>query len=208
MEDERSKRFFQDQTDDKQSKGSLSALLKKWKIGRWQAIVLAAGLVGLLLLSLTSLPGSGGGKSGGGTNNAAQESIRVDLTAYEQQLEARLCSIVGAIAGAGEAKVMLTLDSGSEPIYATQGDTNSEYAANGESVEESLSANKEYVIIGSGSGEQGLVLKMVEPQVRGVAVICQGGDDILVKQAIVEAVTAVLGIGSNKVSVAKMGAAN
>jgi stage III sporulation protein AG len=41
-----------------------------------------------------------------------------------------------------------------------------------------------------------------------VAVICQGGDDLLVRQAIVEAVTAVLGVGSNKVSVARMGTAN
>ena len=189
---------------DKEDKG-LSALLRKWKIGRWQAIVLAAGLVGLILLCITSLPT--GGKSAAGTKNPAQESIRVDLTAYEQQLEERLCAIIGAIAGAGETRVMLTLDCGSEPIYATQGKNDSKHNYSDSGTEESLSANKEYVIIGSGAGEQGLVLKMVEPQVRGVAVICRGGDDLIVRQAIVEAVTAVLGVGSNKVSVARMGAA-
>jgi len=189
---------------DKEDKG-LSALLRKWKIGRWQAIVLAAGLVGLILLCITSLPT--GGKSAAGTKNPAQESIRVDLTAYEQQLEERLCAIIGAIAGAGETRVMLTLDCGSEPIYATQGKNDSKHNYSDSGTEESLSANKEYVIIGSGAGEQGLVLKMVEPQVRGVAVICRGGDDLIVRQAIVEAVTAVLGVGSNKVSVAKLGAA-
>ena len=186
--------------------GALSALLKKWKIGRWQAIVLAAGLVGLVLLCITSLPT--GGKSAEGGINPAQESIRIDLTAYEQQLEERLCGIIGSIAGAGETRVMLTLACGSEPIYAVQGKTDSKYSNSDSSSEESLSANKEYVIIGSGAGEQGLVLKMLEPQVRGVAVICRGGDDLIVRQAIVEAVTAVLGIGSNKVSVAKMGGAN
>ena len=185
--------------------GGLSALLRKWKIGRWQAIVLAAGLIGLLLLCLTSLPA--GKKNAAGAQNPAQESIRVDLTAYEQQLEERLCAIIGAIAGAGETRVMLTLDCGSEPIYATQGKSDSKYNYSDGGTEESLSANKEYVIIGSGAGEQGLVLKMVEPQVRGVAVICRGGDDLIVRQAIVEAVTAVLGVGSNKVSVAKLGAA-
>jgi stage III sporulation protein AG len=183
----------------------ISALLRKWKIGRWQAIVLAAGLIGLLLLCVTSLPGVS--KSASSGSNPAQESVRVDLTAYEQQLERRLCEIVSAIAGAGEARVMLTLDCGSEPIYATQGKTDSKHNYSDNSSEESLSANKEYVLIGSGAGEQGLVLKMVEPQVRGVAVICQGGDDLIVRQAIVEAVTAVLGVGSNKVSVARLGAA-
>jgi len=183
--------------------GNLGALLRKWKIGRWQAIVLAAGLIGLLLLCVTSLPG--GGKSATSTQNPAQESIRIDLTAYEQQLEERLCGIIGAIAGAGEARVMLTLECGSEPIYAVQGKTDSKHSISDSSTEESLSADKQYVIIGSGAGEQGLVLKMMEPQVRGVAVICRGGDDIIVRQAIVEAVTAVLGVGANKVSVAKMG---
>ncbi len=177
------------------------SLLRKWKVGKWQAIVMAAGLIGLLLLCFTSLPG--GTKPT--ASNAAQESIRVDLTEYEQQLEQRLCDIIGAIAGAGEAKVMLTLDSGSEPIYATQGESDSKHSINENGSEESLTANKEYVIIGSGGGQQGLVLKMLEPQVRGVAVICRGGDDLTVKQAIVEAVTAVLGIGSNKVSVARLG---
>ena len=185
--------------------GGLGALLRRWKIGRWQAIVLIAGLVGLVLLCATSLPG--GNRSAAGGSNPAQESIRVDLTAYEQQLERRLCEIVSAIAGAGEARVMLTLDCGSEPIYAVQGKTDSKHSFSGSGSEESLSANKEYVLIGSGNSEQGLVLKMVEPQVRGVAVICQGGDDLIVRQAVVEAVTAVLGVGSNKVSVARLGAA-
>ncbi|MCL2300790.1 MAG: hypothetical protein FWC27_11680 [Firmicutes bacterium] len=184
--------------------GNLGALLRKWKIGRWQAIVLAAGLAGLVLLCVTSFPRSA---NAAGAKNPAQESIRVDLTAYERQLEERLCGIVSAIAGAGEARVMLTLDCGSEPVYAVQGKTDSKHSVSEGGSEESLNANKEYVIVGSGAGEQGLVLKMVEPQVRGVAVICRGGDDLIVRQAIVEAVTAVLGVGSNKVSVARMGAA-
>ena len=183
----------------------LGALLRKWKIGRWQAIVLAAGLIGLVLLCATSFPKSA---SAEGAKNPAQESIRIDLTAYEQQLERRLGEIIGAIAGAGEARVMLTLECGSEPIYAVQGKTDSKHSYSDNGTEESLSANKEYVIIGSGAGEQGLVLKMMEPRVRGVAVICRGGDDLIVRQAIVEAVTAVLGVGSNKVSVAKMSMAN
>jgi len=39
------------------------------------------------------------------------------------------------------------------------------------------------------------------PQVRGVAVVCEGGDNILVKQKVVETVSKVLGISTAKVSV-------
>ena len=173
--------------------------LRRLKIGKWQAAILAGGLAGVLLLTLSSLPG----KPAGSTNGSPSE-IRIDLTEYEQQLERRLCETIAAIAGAGETRVMLTLDSGGEPIYATQGKTDQKSHSNGEQQEESHSAEKEYVTIGTGSGEQGLILKMLEPRVRGVAVVCQGGGDIIVRQSIIEAVTAVLGVGANKVSVARM----
>ena len=182
-------------------KSALGQWLKKMKIGKWQAILLAGGLIGILLLCITSLPGGRSSSSSTGSQN----EIRVDLTEYEQQLERRLQETISAIAGAGETRVMLTLDSGSEPIYATQGKTDQKNSSDGERQEESHSAEKNYVTVGSGTGEQGLVLKMLEPQVRGAAVVCRGGDDIVVRQAIIEAVTAVLGIGANKVSVARMG---
>jgi stage III sporulation protein AG len=190
--------------DEGQKGGALAAWLRKMKISKWQAVVLAAGLAGILLLCVTSLTG-GSPQAGGKANAVGTENIRVDLTDYEQQLERRLQETIGAIAGAGETRVMLTLDSGSEPIYATQGKTDQKHSESDAGSEESLSADKQYVTIGTGSGQQGLVLKMVEPQVRGVAVVCQGGDDLLVRQSIIEMVTAVLGVGANKVSVARLG---
>jgi stage III sporulation protein AG len=174
------------------------------KIGKWQALVLAAGLLGILLLCLSALPGKTQTAAAGG----AGTEIRVDLTAYEQQLERRLCETIAAVAGAGETRVMLTLDSGSEPNYATQGKTDQKNSVSGQTLEESLSDEKQYVTIGTGAGEHGLVLKMLEPQVRGVAVVCQGGDDLVVQQSIIAMVTAVLGVGANKVSVARMGQTN
>ena len=183
----------------------INELLKKWKISRWQALLLAAGLVGLLLLSLGSIPGFGGGARPATSQNPASEAVRVDLTDYERQLEQRLEELLGNIAGAGEVRVMLTIDSGSEPIFATQGSSDMRVISDGDRHEEHVNQRKEYVIIGSGQGEQGLVLRMIEPQVRGVAVIAQGGGDVIVRQAIVEAVMAVLGVGANRVSVVQMG---
>lgn len=182
----------------------LDGMLKKWKISRWQAALLLAGLLGLMLLAASGLPFGGNQTS---TNvNPASESIRVDLADFEQQLEDRLEKLLGSIAGAGDVRVMLTIDAGSQPIFATQGSSDTRIVQDGDRIEEHINVRTEYVVIGQGAGQQGLVLRMVEPQVRGVAIIAQGGGDILVRQAMVEAVTAVLGIGSNMVSVAQMGA--
>ncbi|MDR1464774.1 MAG: hypothetical protein LBJ11_05680 [Oscillospiraceae bacterium] len=180
----------------------LAALLQKWKLSRWQALVLAAGLVGLVLLCVTSLPG---GKTGTKKNasGSAGESIQLDLSDYEAGIEQRLTELIGAIAGAGRTKVMLTMDCGNEPIYATQGKTDQSSGADGS---QRLTAEQQYVIVGSGSSAQGLVLKMLEPKVRGVAILCEGANDLTVRQNITDAVTSVLGVGSNKVSVALISA--
>ncbi|MDR3314741.1 MAG: hypothetical protein LBS96_09875 [Oscillospiraceae bacterium] len=179
--------------------GGLAGLLQKLKLGKWHAIVIAAGLVGILLLCLSALPGKADANSSGGAEN-----IRIDLTAYEEQIEKRLGELLGSIEGAGETRVMLTLDCGSEPIYATQGKSNQSASAAEGTSQESYSMERAYVILGTGSGEKGLVLKTLEPKVRGVAVLCQGADSTRVQQNIVAAVTAVLGVGSNKVSVGKL----
>jgi stage III sporulation protein AG len=42
---------------------------------------------------------------------------------------------------------------------------------------------------------------VITPRVRGVAVICEGGDNVIVKQKIIELVSRVLGISSTRISV-------
>ena len=61
------------------------------------------------------------------------------------------------------------------------------------------------MIVKNGSGvEECLVVKVFEPKIKGVAVICQGGDDLAVKKAITETVCALFDISSASVSVTKM----
>jgi stage III sporulation protein AG len=50
--------------------------------------------------------------------------------------------------------------------------------------------------------ERGTAVKtVITPKVRGVAIICEGGGDIFVKQKIVELVSRLLGISTTKISV-------
>ncbi|MBQ4604094.1 MAG: stage III sporulation protein AG, partial [Clostridia bacterium] len=62
----------------------------------------------------------------------------------------------------------------------------------------------EYVIVDGDSGERGIVVRVAEPKIRGVAVVCKGADSETVRSRIVETVTALLDISSARVSVAKM----
>ena len=120
---------------------------------------------------------------------------------YINDLETRLISIVSSIEGAGETKVMLTLESGSEEVYLHDYDYGENIDSSGKNIVE---RKDEYVIIDGESGEKGIVVKVAEPKIRGVAVVCKGGDSDVVSVRITETVTALLDIPANRVSVAKM----
>lgn len=120
---------------------------------------------------------------------------------YTNNLEKKLENIISSISGAGECKIMITLDTGEENVYARQVKNQNE-----DKSEFSKSFDEfEYVILKSSSSkEDGMLLKVVEPNVRGVAIVCQGGDDPQIKENIISAVSAVLDIKTNKISITKM----
>ncbi len=109
-------------------------------------------------------------------------------TDFAAETEKKLCDIVSSIDGAGRCKVMVTIESGEENIYA----------------ENIKGEESEYVVIETNSDEGGLLLKVIRPKIRGVAIVCDGGDKFTVKNSIIETVCAALGIRSTRVSVTKM----
>ena len=68
-----------------------------------------------------------------------------------------------------------------------------------------IEAEEEYIIIKNGSNnEECLVVKVLQPTVKGVAVIAQGAGNTQVKNAITQTVCALFDISTAKVSVEKM----
>jgi stage III sporulation protein AG len=132
-----------------------------------------------------------------------------DNTVYAQddikQTEKNLQKLLSGIEGAGNVKVMLTVDSCFENVYAKSYDTKSQKTENG--TENELS--EEYIIVKNGSNnEECLVIKVFEPTVKGVAVIAEGADSIRVKTAITDTVCALFDISTAQVSVEKMNSKN
>ena len=130
-----------------------------------------------------------------------QTTEYTDVSDYPAQLESRLVSIISSIDGAGETKVMVTLDNSGEDIYLHDFD----YGENNDpSGKNSVERKDEYVIIDGSSGEQGIIVRKAEPEIRGVAVVCEGGGSEYVRAQVIQTVTALLDISSARVSVAKM----
>lgn len=148
--------------------------------------IICLGLAGIFLLTMSELVPR---KS---TESEKKETASDISDSYEADLEKRLTSIVSSINGAGRTQVMVTLASGDENVYAVK-----EKSSDG-------SREREYIVIDDGSSESGLLLKVVEPEIRGVAVVCEGADSANVRQEIVGTVSAVLGISSNRISIAKI----
>ena len=120
---------------------------------------------------------------------------------YIKNTEKELENIIGDIHGAGKVKVMITLESCYENVYATGSNVKTDEEADASKAE----YQEEYIVLKNGSNnEECLVIKVFEPTVKGVAVVAQGADNPTVKNAILQTVCALFDISSAKVSVEKM----
>ena len=151
-------------------------------------IVVIIGALGMILILLSSL--------GDGAKKENKSSEAFDYSSYTQQLEHKLTDIISQISGVGECKVMVTLENSSENVYATDSEIRND--------DNTLNQKDEYVIYDSGSGDSPVLIKEYFPRVMGVTVVCAGGDNIKVREKIIEAVTAMFNISANRVSVSKI----
>ena len=153
--------------------------------------IVLAGCIGILMISVSELTAN---------DNFEYTEIK-DQYAFlaEEQtlmLETKLEEKISEISGAGKTSVMITADSSKEYFYAENHSENSE--------ETEKSIEREFVVIEGENGDEPIVLKIKESKIRGVLVICEGGDNPVIKEKIIEAVCALLDVSSNSVSVAKM----
>ena len=150
-------------------------------------------VLGIFLVGVSALLPSGK-KAETGVTAAPQKQF--DEEAYTEQLEDKIAAMVSSISGAGRAKVFVMLDCDYETVYAKNGSLSTE--------QDSSDEKSEYIILDEDDREDGLVLRTVTPRVRGVAVTCEGGANKEVADAVIEMLSAVLDVGMNHISVAKI----
>ncbi len=154
------------------------------------ALALAGALLGLLLLILPTA----------GSPKKAKEQSGDSQQDYASQLAAELEELISLIDGAGDTKVMLTLESGVENVFAEESKSSGgdDFSGGRASSETSVT------VIETEDGDSAIVRKQLEPVIKGVAIVCEGGNTVRVRESIVSAVSTVLGISSSRVSVTGM----
>ena len=117
-----------------------------------------------------------------------------------QTIQREMESILGAMTGVGQVRVLLTVESDGERQLAQ--DTELEYSGPTSSPED-YSRRSETVLVKGGNGAETVTVRQTYPTYRGALVVCQGGDRAEVRLAVTEAVAALTGLTSDRVTVAK-----
>lgn len=144
------------------------------KIPKNRLILLLMAALGLFLVAAGSI-------FGGKTAEAAP--AYTDVGFYTEYLEGRIRDLCLSITGIEEANVFLTIDCSSEYIYEDGG-------------------GSDYLILSGADGEEAVMLCEIYPKVRGIAVVCTGGDIPRVQQTVTELLAAALGLPTNKIKIA------
>lgn len=142
------------------------------------------------------------------SSDAASATSDADMQMYVEQLEQRLTDMVESIDGAGKCRVMVTLENGVEYVYANEQSTTSDrmedHSEHSDKTTIRDDSESSYVIVNATDGRQGLLVTEIQPTVRGVVIVCEGGENEQIKERIMDTVATVLNITSSRVCVTKM----
>lgn len=151
--------------------------LKKYK---YAVLIL---LLGIVLMAIPQ----------GKREQSAQTTSDTDYEDIEIQLE----EILGKVEGAGAVKVMLTQKEGMQYTYLT----NDQY----QTYETERERKETAVLLSDGNGAETVVVSGTKyPVFKGAVIVCEGADSPLVKYNIVNAVSDLTGLSSDRISVIKM----
>lgn len=158
--------------------GKFLSLLKK---NKYVVIVLIVGVIILLIPTNSSDSGS---DSQVDTDDTGTQSA-LDFSVEQQ--EDRLSVALSEIQGVGDVTVVLSLKTTMEQEVA---------------VDEDSSGGQETVTVSTGSGtESPVTKKYIYPEYRGALIVAQGADNAEIRLEITQAVSALTGLGADKISV-------
>ena len=154
-------------------------------LGKYKYVLLVAAL-GALLMAWPA------GRKEAEPDGAAPPAGRGDLEQTEKAME----EILGKISGVGRVDVMLSLHSDGERVLAQ--DSSLRYSGSAQSPD-SYERSSQPVTDAGGV----VVTQETYPQYRGALVVCEGGGNDAVRLQVVSAVSALTGLGSDRIAVVK-----
>jgi hypothetical protein len=115
------------------------------------------------------------------------------ISENNNDIEKRLESILSKVKGAGKVNVMINFKGGSEKIIAYNSDKESENRDDGYKINE----KNEMAF----SRDQPVVIKEIYPEIEGVLIVAEGGGNNQIKNDLIRATMALLGVDMNKIEV-------
>ena len=175
---------------------------------RTLAVIVALGLIGIILIFISTYikpPGESSSKK-------EEESVSIstdEIEKYRNALSEELGNMLASMYGVGRTKVMVTIEGTARNVYATDTDVNgretSRKSGNDENGDKQSNEKKTCIVIRQKDGsEKALAIGQLMPEIKGVLVICDGGDDENVKKRVINAVKAALDISENHICVTKL----
>ena len=131
------------------------------------------------------------------------------MSAYQEYLERRTAEALEEVEGVGKVSVMLTLRSSAQKVIEKDQQTSSQSTEEADSEGGTRSttdnsSDKTSVYEQGADGSQSpYVSKELTPEVEGVVVVADGGDNAVTVQNISEAVQALFGVEAHKIKIMK-----
>ena len=171
-------------------------IFKKENILKLTVIV---GIAGIMLIFFSTV--FSGNKAKEDTFAEVSESETAILTQYKKELCDELGNMLASIEGVGKTKIMLTLDGTVRNIYATDNDIQQRET----SADKQSNEKQSCIVIRQNDGsEKALTVGQLMPKIKGVLIVCEGGDDSEICERVSEAVSAALDVNKTHICVTKM----
>lgn len=160
----------------------INGFIDRIKKDKKSLLIISVALLGMMLILFS-----------GEDSKEFKDSQLSEVVYSSEEYEEKLSKLVSEIDGVGRVSVMITFESGEENVFASDDE---EFIR-----EEEKKSKKDYIIIDTEKGETGLKIKSVYPEIKGVAVVCEGASDPVVREQIVSVITALFDISSKNISV-------
>ena len=161
-------------------------------------LLLLIGLLGVILIVASEFFSNSDKEKGIENNCISEQNISEDETEiYKQQIQKELMEILNKIEGVGKCEVMITVEGTTEYVYA---ENLNDYTDN-DGTKQSNKHENNIVMIEENGEKKALVKKIIKPKINGVVVVCEGGDDVRIKERVLKAASTALNISTGKICV-------
>lgn len=155
-------------------------------IKKYRYVILIV-LIGLILMMIPSQK----------KNEATTSKTVTTSKENKNEIDEELAEILSQIKGTGKVRVLLTTLEGEETIYQTNEDISKN--------SDNESIRVDTVIVSDDQRNQTGLIRQVNPaKYKGALIVCEGAENPSVQLAVVDAVSKVTGLSTNRISVLKM----